>query len=320
VSIGLTQIGEFSYILVRVARNTGMVGNDMYNSALAASLITILLNAVLVRYVPAALARRHLAEEMARHATAAPEPAKLSKHVVICGFGRVGSGIGTALGTFGVPYTVVDLKSEIISELQSRGVPCIFGDPSHPHILERAGVAGASLVIVTLPNIESARLAVMHARRTNPHVPIMGRAHGRIDHEVLLRAGATEVIQPEMEASATMIRHAWAHLGLSDATIREYLRGFRGAMDTLQAKPRVSRSPWIEDKEVMLEDGPLVGNSLRDAQIRERFGVMVLAITRATGQVLLNPTADTVLKKNDRLRVVGSPQEIDFFEQELAGR
>jgi CPA2 family monovalent cation:H+ antiporter-2 len=53
VGVGLTQIGEFSFILVQVARNAGLVGHDVYNATLAASLLTVLINAVLVRYVPA---------------------------------------------------------------------------------------------------------------------------------------------------------------------------------------------------------------------------------------------------------------------------
>ncbi|RPJ63190.1 MAG: hypothetical protein EHM23_02070, partial [Acidobacteria bacterium] len=60
VAVGLTQIGEFSFILVQVARNAGIIGSEVYNATLAASLITILLNAALVRYVPAALARWRL--------------------------------------------------------------------------------------------------------------------------------------------------------------------------------------------------------------------------------------------------------------------
>jgi len=53
VGVGLTQIGEFSFILVQVARTAGLVGDDVYNATLASSLLTILINAALVRYVPA---------------------------------------------------------------------------------------------------------------------------------------------------------------------------------------------------------------------------------------------------------------------------
>jgi CPA2 family monovalent cation:H+ antiporter-2 len=49
VAIGLTQIGEFSYVLMQVARDAKLVGNDIYNAILAASLVSILLNAALMK-------------------------------------------------------------------------------------------------------------------------------------------------------------------------------------------------------------------------------------------------------------------------------
>jgi len=52
VGVGLTQIGEFSYVLVQVARDARLVGDDIYNATLAASVITILLNGFLIRFVP----------------------------------------------------------------------------------------------------------------------------------------------------------------------------------------------------------------------------------------------------------------------------
>lgn len=58
VAVGLTQIGEFSYVLVQVARDAGLVGADVYSATLAASLLTILVNAALMRKVPAWLDRR----------------------------------------------------------------------------------------------------------------------------------------------------------------------------------------------------------------------------------------------------------------------
>ena len=57
VGVGLTQIGEFSYVLVRVARDAGLVGSDVYSAILAASLLTILVNAILIRAAPVWLNR-----------------------------------------------------------------------------------------------------------------------------------------------------------------------------------------------------------------------------------------------------------------------
>ena len=52
VGLGLTQIGEFSYVLVRVARDAHLVTEDIYHATLAASVITILLNGLLMKALP----------------------------------------------------------------------------------------------------------------------------------------------------------------------------------------------------------------------------------------------------------------------------
>jgi monovalent cation:H+ antiporter-2, CPA2 family len=59
VGVGLTQIGEFSYVLVRVARDAGLVDAPVYSATLAASLLTILLNAFLMRAAPEWIDRCH---------------------------------------------------------------------------------------------------------------------------------------------------------------------------------------------------------------------------------------------------------------------
>ena len=63
VGVGLAQIGEFSFILIQVARSAGHVGDDVYNATLAASLLTILGNAILVRWIPAWIRKADVGRE-----------------------------------------------------------------------------------------------------------------------------------------------------------------------------------------------------------------------------------------------------------------
>jgi CPA2 family monovalent cation:H+ antiporter-2 len=202
--VGLTQIGEFSFILVQVARSSGLVGPDVYNATLAASLVTILMNAALVRFVPNWIGKVRLARHAAVHPSFAPQ--KLERHVVLCGYGRVGSEVGTALDTFRIPYVVIEVDPDIVETLSSRGIFCLFGDGAHERILQEAGVQNASLVVLTLPEGNKNQLVIRGIRRHNPGVPILTRSHSPADQEALLEAGASEIIQPELEASATMIR------------------------------------------------------------------------------------------------------------------
>ncbi|MFZ1805136.1 MAG: cation:proton antiporter, partial [Nitrospira sp.] len=232
VGIGLTQIGEFSFVLVQVAKTAGHVGSEVYNATLAASLITILINAALVRYVPGWFVQRRLdhTPHEAAHWPLEGEP--LRQHVVLCGFGRVGSSLGKALDAFGLSYVVIDRNPDIIRRLQVRHTACLYGDASHRELLVKAGAADASLIIVALPEIEPAALTVGRIRDLNPKVPILARAHGVAEAERLGVLGATEVIQPEVEASATLIRHALTWFGVPKNRILDYVVQYRQSMET----------------------------------------------------------------------------------------
>src|SRR6267378_7936884 len=316
VGTGLTQIGEFSFILVQVARGAGLVGDDVYNATLAASLLSILLNALLVRYLPDWLKKTRL--DRARAERTAPDAA-VPAPVVLCGFGRVGSEIGEALQTFGIPYSVIERDPEICAQLRARGIPCVFGDAAHRELLERAGVERATLVIVALPAIERARLAVAAVRAARPDVPLLARAHGRAEAEALRAKGATEIIQPELEASATLIRHALAALGLPKDRTIAYLERYRSAMERAATDAAAAVAVALpEVHELALRPGGVTDRSLRNARIRERFGVTVVAIRRADGLVL-NPPPDTMLRAGDVVRVFGLTDQIEAFAA-AAGR
>jgi CPA2 family monovalent cation:H+ antiporter-2 len=307
VGIGLTQIGEFSFLLVRAARAAGHVGADVYNATLATSLLTILVNAALVRFTPRWLGRA--IADRALGQTDGPRTADGTR-VILCGFGRVGSAVGEALETFDVPYLVVETDPDIVRGLRARGVPCLYGDATHPHLLEAAGVSRAPLVAVTLPDPDKARLAVARARAINARVPLLARAHRREIGASLRTAGATAVVEPEVEAAAAFIRHAFHHLGLPDERLAAYLDRFREAMSAGPARLQaVAGLPDV--REIRLRPGPLADSTLRDAQVRERFGVTVVAITHADGSIIVNPPADAILRAGDRLRVFGLPAQIE---------
>jgi CPA2 family monovalent cation:H+ antiporter-2 len=85
---------------------------------------------------------------------------------------------------------------------------------------------------VALPEIEPARLAVRRLRTINAKAPVLARAHGAKEADHLKAAGATEVIQPEIEAAGTVIRHALTLLARPKEEILEYLERFREARQT----------------------------------------------------------------------------------------
>jgi CPA2 family monovalent cation:H+ antiporter-2 len=274
-----------------------------------------LLNALLVRVVPAWLGRALTDRPAPMPAAPSDTPAH---RVVLCGFGRVGSAIGEALQTFAIPFVVIERDPDIVKSLHARRVPALFGDAAGRATLDAAGVVSASMVIVALPDIDRARLVVRHARERQETVPILARAHDPGDAEGLGQAGASEVIQPELEAAATLIRHALKRLDLPQEQVLAYLGRFRGAMDMAASDDRLTSDTLPRVAEITVGQGTLADQSLSEARIRERLGVTVVAVTRARGDVVLNPPAQTIVRAGDRLRIFGLPDQIEAFRVEAA--
>jgi CPA2 family monovalent cation:H+ antiporter-2 len=94
-------------------------------------------------------------------------------------------------------------------------------------LLQVAGGQHAALVIVALPLIHEATLTILRLRILNKTVPLLARAHGGGEAQSLMDVGATEVIQPEMEAAHTLIRHALQALAVSKPRTLAYLEACR---------------------------------------------------------------------------------------------
>jgi CPA2 family monovalent cation:H+ antiporter-2 len=312
VGVGLTQIGEFSFILVQVARQAGHVDQTIYQATLAASLLTILSNAALMRAAPRGLAWLGLGQPKVTDQV--KRRARDPDHVVLCGFGRVGSAVGEALDTFRVSYVVIESDPEIVKGLRARGVDCVFGDAGQSDALEAAGARDAAQLIVAVPDIDVAHAAVRNARACNQRSRIFARAHHRAGAERLIRAGATEVIQPEFEAASTLIRHALRGLDVPRERVLAYLDVLRRAMDFTAPTEALAGSALPELREVVVDSGDLVEQSLRESRIRERFGVTVVALTRSDGKTILHPSPDVVLHSGDRAFVFGLLDKVSAFE------
>jgi len=221
-----------------------------------------------------------------------------------------------ALDTFGVPYLVIETDPDVITNLRSRGVPCFFGDAAHARILDLAGANAAALVVLALPQADRVRQAIRHIRTINPTAPILARAHERAAGDDLRTVGATEVIQPELEAAAGLIREALKHLELPEQQSATYLDRFREALEAAEPRDATGRGPFPQVVEVVLPSGTLADQSLREARLRERFGVTVVAIARTDGELVINPSPEAILRPGDRVRLFGLPGQIEAFVSE----
>jgi Trk K+ transport system NAD-binding subunit len=202
-----------------------------------------------------------------------------------------------------------------IRGLTGRGIPALYGDAQQESILEHAGLARAAALIVTLMEGEAAYGIVRAARTMHRVIPIVVRAGSPEEQQRLRAAGATGVVQPRLEGAAFLIQETLAHLGLPAERVDAYLDRFREAMDLPTRRNPVGPDVLPELQEVELgAAAELADQSLREARVRERFGVLVLAIRRADGTTVVNPSPESPLRPGDRLRVFGLPAQLAAFE------
>ncbi|HSR20031.1 MAG TPA: cation:proton antiporter, partial [Anaerolineales bacterium] len=163
LAAGLSQIGEFSFVLGEEALALGLLRRDQYSLILAGALLSITLNASLFRLVGPGenWLRRfpRLWMLLDRHG---PAPAliedTLRDHVVIVGYGRVGHHIVNLLGEVQIPHLVVEQDAEKVDELSRRGIPTLFGDAANSEVLTHANLKEARAFIVSGPDEDASAL------------------------------------------------------------------------------------------------------------------------------------------------------------------
>jgi CPA2 family monovalent cation:H+ antiporter-2 len=229
VGAGMIQVGEFSFVLAELCLVAGVITGYTYSMILGSALITIVLTPFVFALTSKLCARRREAMQVATGARKqlAMETSNLTKHVVICGHGRVGSNIARILSQLAIPYIVVDLDPKTISELREKGVPCIYGDAGNQKVLYEAGVKDAAVLVLATADPVAARLAFDHALRINPGLDVIARVHSDSEQEFLQSKGVSEVVRPEMEAGIELVRHILCRLGMPEAEVEEVIASQR---------------------------------------------------------------------------------------------
>ncbi|WP_084633101.1 YbaL family putative K(+) efflux transporter [Pleomorphomonas oryzae] len=228
ISASLAQIGEFSFILAEMGVGLGILPAEGRDLILAGALISIILNPLMfnladrlrpvleARLEPAPKAETPVAAaEVERSPAAADstdtdeemvEPTALTGHLVVIGYGRVGSVVAEEFVTRGAKLLIIEDAEEQVRRSRAKGIETIVGNAADGRVLALAGLDRAEALLLAIPDGFEAGQTVEQARRINPGLLIVARAHS--DEEVghLLRHGASKVIMGEREIALGMLK------------------------------------------------------------------------------------------------------------------
>jgi CPA2 family monovalent cation:H+ antiporter-2 len=219
---GLFQIGEFSFTLAQGGISMGIISEQSYSLILTSAIITMLLTPLSIS-LAFRLHSRIASAGMYKMGALATPAAEAPKRVIVAGYGRVGQNIARGLHDANIPYIVIDIDPERISEARSGGTPRIYGDASNPHVLSKADLHSARILAITFPDPVAVFSAVKAAQAINPDINIIARVHRAKDANILTALGVTELINPEYEASLEFMERILVDSGWRKTDIRQTL-------------------------------------------------------------------------------------------------
>jgi voltage-gated potassium channel len=224
---------------------------------------------------------------------------QIKDHFIVCGYGRIGSIIAAELHQQGVPLAVIERDPERVRQAVERGWLAFEADASREEVLTRAGIQRARGLITAVGTDAENVFTVLTARVMRPDLFIIARVESDDAEHKLRRAGADRVISPYQIGATQMVQTA----------LRPAVVEFFHLATSSERLDLSMEQVHIKD------DSALANQSIVDAGIRQRFGVIVVGIKRAGGGMEFNPPPEALMRPGDELVVLGRTESIKALER-----
>jgi len=227
---------------------------------------------------------------------------ELRDHFIVCGYGRIGAIIVDELRRQHVPFVVIERDRDRVQAVMEAGGLAVEADASSEEVLRRLGIERARGFIAAVGTDAENVYAVLTARVLRPDLYIIGRAETEDAERKLLRAGANRVVSPyrigARELAQTALRPA--------------------VVDFFQLATRSGNLELAIEQVDISAGSPLAGRSIIEANVRQRYGLIVVGIQRKAGRMEFNPPADAVMQAGDQLVVLGRADGLRDLETAAA--
>jgi voltage-gated potassium channel len=227
--------------------------------------------------------------------------AALNEHYLICGYGRIGEVICRELASKPVPFLVIEHREEPARKAEEGGHLTLLGDATDEKVLLAAGGKRARGLFAALPTDAANVFLTLTAKELNPSLFVVARAEGERSERTLIHAGADKVISPY-----AMGGHRMAQAALRPAVV-----------DIIELATH-HQSLELQMEEVGIPPGsPCAGVTLRGSGLCDPPGVIVVAIKRASGAMVFNPSLEETLEAGDRLVALAEPLRLKELERRV---
>ncbi len=321
----LGQCGEFGFAIMALAVSFNILPETESQILLTSIILTMIATPFLVKYnglIAKKFAGSYIQNRESIKAAISTDTSNMDKHVIICGFGRIGQNIAKILDSEDFKYFALDFNVDLLTNAAKAGYKVSFGDSTHQDILHAAGIERAAILVICHDNVGSAEKTLRQARHLNPDIPVLVRTKDDTYYEQLTAAGATEVIPETLESSLIMASHVLSILGTpmakivrriqqvrtnKYASLREFFHGDETDNLELPSDFRKRLSSYT------LQSGAYaIGKTLHDLQLPSK-GIS-LHKNRKDDSNVVPPNSDKTLKQGDVLVLYGTPENLEHIE------
>lgn len=327
--LALFQIGEFAFILSNIGIRYELISTTTNQYFLATSITTMLLTPFVFMYADRLtnwIVPDFIMKKWGGAARDIPIPsdfAQMENHLVIIGYGLNGHNLARAAGFANIPYVIIDNNAELVHREKDRGQPIIFGDATEDHILESVGIHNARVIVIAISNKEATKAIIAHIRSISSSVFVIVRTRYVKETVPLLSMGADEVIPEEFETSVEIFSRVLHNYLVPVGELENLIHLVRSdnyrMFQSQTNSPRTissSKVPAIKIScvEVEADSGDIVGKTVAAAEIRKKYGVSILAISRKN-EMIHSVGPDERILQHDLVYISGDSEHTErFFE------
>ncbi|HRZ27898.1 MAG TPA: cation:proton antiporter [Spirochaetota bacterium] len=324
MALSLSQIGEFSFVLLRMGLAEKIINRELYLIMLSAIVITMIVTPFMSRLTRPIYSLKKRWKKSVEIETLNITGAALKNHVVIAGGGRVGRNVAFLMKNFGITCLIIEQEHRRFEYMKNQGMPVIYGDATQAAVLDAAHIDRAALLISTIPGIIATRAVLGYIAANKIKVNVVARVEGMEEMKELYESGVYEVVQPEFEASLEIIRQALIHLDIPLTAIHEYTDKVRRSsysprLKLSQAHKQLEQlksvSALLEMVWVRIEPGSRAqGKTVGELKIRTTTGISVVGVSREDA-FFPNPDVDFRFEADDYVAIIGRSHQRDLFKE-----
>ena len=326
----LGQAGEFSFVILALAKEQNIIGGDILQIILSVCLLSMICAPFLIPYngrIARFLSKSYIKNSQKNIDKINDIGHNLSDHVILCGYGRSGQFLGRFLKEEHIPFIAIDMDLNRVNDASNAGELVMYGDASRRVVLNAAGIKNCKAVIITYADDRASSKVLTVVRETYIDLPVIVRTADESSIALLQKEGATEVVPEVLEGSLMLGSHALMVLGIPLGRIVKKIRSFRSERYAMfrgyfkgstDISDDFSGEEQLELHSIEVKRNPLLmGSKLENIRF-EDFNIQIQYLRRPNMLENIDPRPDIILDDGDILVILGLQQNINHFEKYIS--